>query len=83
VQRIEAARIAERAFGRTFRAGELVTACQQACPTSAIVFGDLDDGSSRVSALHRDERHYKLLNELGTSPRTVHLVRLTRPAEGA
>jgi molybdopterin-containing oxidoreductase family iron-sulfur binding subunit len=81
VQRIEAARIAERAFGRTYRDGELVTACQQACPTSAIVFGDLDDGSSRVSGLHRDDRHYKLLNELGTSPRTVHLVRLSRPLE--
>jgi molybdopterin-containing oxidoreductase family iron-sulfur binding subunit len=84
VQRIEAARIDERAFSRKLSDGAVVTACQQACPTSAIVFGDLSDPASRVAALHEDDRHYRLLNELGTAPRTVHLVRIARPTtEGA
>jgi molybdopterin-containing oxidoreductase family iron-sulfur binding subunit len=57
----------------------LQTACQQSCPTQAISFGSLHDPQARVTKLHNDERHYKLLHELGTQPRTVHLVRLRNP----
>ncbi|KFE64770.1 4Fe-4S dicluster domain-containing protein [Hyalangium minutum] len=81
VQRIESARITARVERRTIREGEVRTACQQACPTEAIVFGDLNRPESRVSQLHEDPRHYKLLHELGTAPRTVHLLRLKNPHE--
>jgi Fe-S-cluster-containing dehydrogenase component len=56
-----------------------VTACQQACPTEAIVFGDLSDPNSRVSRLHADQRHYDLLPEVYTKPRNKYLARVTNP----
>ncbi|RKH79576.1 4Fe-4S dicluster domain-containing protein [Corallococcus sp. AB045] len=80
VQRIERARTVARAAHRDVRDGEVRTACQQACPTEAITFGDLLAPESRVRREHEDPRHYKLLNTLGTQPRTVHLVRLKNPA---
>ncbi len=79
VQRIERVRIDARVEKRLIRDGELQTACQQACPTQAIAFGSLNDEKARVTQLHADERHYKLLYELGTQPRTAHLVRLRNP----
>ncbi|WP_244221585.1 TAT-variant-translocated molybdopterin oxidoreductase [Corallococcus exercitus] len=80
VQRIERARTVARSAHRDVREGEVLTACQQACPTEAITFGDLRAPESRVRREHEDPRHYKLLNTLGTRPRTVHLVRLKNPA---
>jgi Fe-S-cluster-containing dehydrogenase component len=79
VQRIERARIATRLEGRTIADGELLTACQQGCPTQAIVFGSLNDPSSKVSQLHADTRRYDLLHELGTRPRTAYLARVRNP----
>jgi len=81
VQRIESARITARVEGRAIRPGEVVTACAQACPTGAIVFGDLNHPDAEVSRLHEDPRHYALLHQLGTRPRTVHLIRLKNPSE--
>ena len=75
VQRIERAR-------HTTRKGQpldVQTACQQACPTRAIVFGDLNEVKSAVAEHHRDGRAYALLHELGTTPRTRHLLRLKNP----
>src|SRR5262249_20646999 len=69
VQRIERARIRTRIERRKIQDGELKTACQQACPTDAIIFGNLNDASSRVSQLQHDKRGYELLHELGTRPR--------------
>ncbi|NOJ94236.1 4Fe-4S dicluster domain-containing protein, partial [Corallococcus coralloides] len=80
VQRIERARTVARSAHRDVREGEVRTACQQACPTEAITFGDLRAPESEVRRRHEDPRHYKLLNTLGTRPRTVHLVRLKNPA---
>jgi Fe-S-cluster-containing dehydrogenase component len=79
VQRIERTRIQTRVQGREMRDGDIMTACQQACPTNAIVFGDLNDENSKVSRLHGDERRYDLLHELGTRPRTGYLARVTNP----
>jgi molybdopterin-containing oxidoreductase family iron-sulfur binding subunit len=79
VQRIERARIHARVDGRTIREGEVKSACQQACPAEAIVFGNLNDPSDKVSVLHRDARRYDLLHNLGTRPRTAYLVRITNP----
>ncbi|HET8734690.1 MAG TPA: 4Fe-4S dicluster domain-containing protein, partial [Anaeromyxobacteraceae bacterium] len=77
VQRIEGARIEARVAGG--KIGFLQSACQQACPAEAIVFGNLNDPKSRVSALHADARRYDLLHELGTRPRTAYLVRIRNP----
>jgi molybdopterin-containing oxidoreductase family iron-sulfur binding subunit len=79
VQRIEAARIGAEIEARPIRDGEIVTACEQACPSRAITFGSLHDPRSRVSALHADPRGYRMLHELGTRPRTVHLARVRNP----
>jgi molybdopterin-containing oxidoreductase family iron-sulfur binding subunit len=76
VQRIERGRIKSRVEGRELRDGEIRSACQQVCPTQAITFGTLSDAASQVSRLHRDPRAYHVLRELGTRPRTAHLVRL-------
>jgi molybdopterin-containing oxidoreductase family iron-sulfur binding subunit len=74
-QRIEAAHAAADKENRSLRDGDVVTACQAACPTKAIVFGDINDPDSEVSRLRRDGRHYVLLEELGTRPRTTYLAR--------
>ncbi len=60
--------------------GAVVTACEQACPTKAIVFGDLNDASSRVSRLVRSKLSYDLLEELNTKPRVKYLARVKNPA---
>jgi molybdopterin-containing oxidoreductase family iron-sulfur binding subunit len=79
VQRIEQKRIETRVEGREIKDGDIKTACQQVCPSRAIVFGTLSDEKAEVSRWHRDERAYKLLNELNTRPRTLHLARVRNP----
>jgi molybdopterin-containing oxidoreductase family iron-sulfur binding subunit len=79
VQRIERARNVHGANGGKIGGDEVRSACQQACPTEAITFGNLNDRSSAVARLHRDARRYDLLHELGTRPRTAYLVRLRNP----
>ena len=80
VQRIERARIDVRVAGqKQIPDGELQSACQQACPAQAIVFGNLNDPESKVSKMHQDERRYDLLHFLGTRPRTAYLVRIRNP----
>ena len=79
VQRINRAKIEAEKQDRPLADGEIVTACQQACPTQAIVFGDLNDAGSRVSKLKKQQRDYSLLEELNTRPRTTYLARLRNP----
>jgi molybdopterin-containing oxidoreductase family iron-sulfur binding subunit len=79
VQRIAAARIPARAENRPIADGEVKTACQQACPTQAIAFGDLNDEQSVVAAKHADPRAYGLLTELDTRPRTLYLAKIRNP----
>jgi Fe-S-cluster-containing dehydrogenase component len=76
VQRIEAAKITAEIENRPVRDGEIRTACQQACPTEAIVFGDLNDRKSRVSQLKKQSLDYSLLGELNTRPRTTYLAKI-------
>ncbi|MGY3443613.1 MULTISPECIES: TAT-variant-translocated molybdopterin oxidoreductase [unclassified Bradyrhizobium] len=83
VQRIEAAHVTADRESRSLRDGEVVTACQQACPTKAIVFGDINDPNSEVARLKRDGRHYALLEELGTRPRTTYLARWREDGSGS
>jgi Fe-S-cluster-containing dehydrogenase component len=74
--RVAAARTAAELEGRGIRDGELETACQRACPTRAITFGDVNDPDSVVSRAKREARNYPLLGELGTRPRTTYLARV-------
>jgi molybdopterin-containing oxidoreductase family iron-sulfur binding subunit len=83
VQRIEAADQRSRIEERPIADGEVVTACQAACPTSAIVFGDLSDPESEVSRLASMPHNYGLLSELNTRPRTTYLARLRQDEEPA
>ena len=81
IQRIGAARADARIEDRPLRDGEVVTACQQACPTKAIVFGDVNDPDSAVSRLKQSPRNYALLGALNTKPRTTYLARIEQPRE--
>jgi molybdopterin-containing oxidoreductase family iron-sulfur binding subunit len=76
LQRITRARITTEREGRRIRDGEVVTACQAACPTGAIVFGDLNDAGSAVNRAKRSPLHYDLLAELNTRPRTSYEARV-------
>ncbi len=73
VQRITVAKITSEKENRRVKDGEIKTACQQTCPSDAIIFGDLNDPNSRVAKLKEEERNYALLAELNTRPRTTYL----------
>ncbi len=79
IQRISAAKINAEENSRTVRDGEIVTACQQVCPTQAIVFGNISDPNSQVSKLKSEPLNYGILEELTTKPRTTYLARLRNP----
>jgi len=79
VQRINKARIASEREGRKVHDGEIRTACEQACPSHAIVFGNQNDVDSAVARSKRDPRNYALLAELGTRPRTTYLAMVKNP----
>ncbi len=79
VQRISETKITAKKEGRTPRDGEIKTACQQTCPTEAIVFGNIRDSESSVSQWKGSDRDYDLLGELNNRPRTSYLGRLRNP----
>jgi len=79
VQRIRRAEIHERTAHEPLRDGDIRTACEQACPTRAIRFGDVADQHAEVSRLRASDRSFAALNELGTVPRTRYLAKLTNP----
>ncbi len=83
VQRINEVKITSEKEDRRVRDGEILTACQQTCPTEAIVFGDVNDPTSRVSRLKKQPRNFGMLAELGTRPRTTYLTRITNPNQEA
>jgi molybdopterin-containing oxidoreductase family iron-sulfur binding subunit len=79
VQRISAAKIEADKENRPIRDGEVVTACQQACPASAITFGNINDKQSKVTKLQADERSYQVLADLNTRPRTKYVAAVLNP----
>ena len=79
IQRIQYATIEAEKENRRVRDGEIVTACQAVCPTQAIVFGDLNDPTSRVAKQHKEPRDYSLLADLNTKPRTTYLAAVRNP----
>ncbi|MEX0983278.1 MAG: 4Fe-4S dicluster domain-containing protein [Bacteroidales bacterium] len=76
VQRIEEKRLKAKLDRRMLNDGEIKTACQQVCPGQAIVFGDMNDESSKVSKLMKDQRTYHLLEELHTLPSVGYLTKI-------
>jgi MoCo/4Fe-4S cofactor protein with predicted Tat translocation signal len=79
VQRITVARIEADKENRGIKDGEIVTACQQACPAEAIIFGNINDKGSRVAKLRADERTYQVLADLNTRPRTTYVAAVLNP----
>jgi molybdopterin-containing oxidoreductase family iron-sulfur binding subunit len=79
VQRIQSAKIVATNEQREIKDGEVLSACQQTCPTGAIVFGDLADDKSQVTKKHASPRSYALLQELNIRPRTEYLARIRNP----
>jgi molybdopterin-containing oxidoreductase family iron-sulfur binding subunit len=77
VQRINRAKIrAKRRGEERVRDGDVVTACQAACPTEAIHFGDLHDPASAVAGAAASPRGYRMLEELNVKPRITYLARV-------
>jgi len=76
IQRIQERKLYAKLEGRPLQDGELQTACQQTCPSNAIVFGDLNDPQSKVSQLRNDPRNYHLLEELHTLPSVGYLTKI-------
>lgn len=79
VQRIQEGKIKSKRTGEPIKDGTVKTACQQACPAGAIVFGDLNDPTTAVSKWRAKDRSYRLLAELGTHPRTTYLGKIRNP----
>ena len=81
VQRIQEKKLQAKIENRVLQDGEIKTACQQACPAGAIVFGDLNDKNSKVSVLFKQERKYHLLEELDTLPSVGFLTKVWNDEE--
>lgn len=79
LQRISNARIEAKKAGLPIADGQVLTACQQACPTRTITFGNIADPDAKVAAMRKDPRSYLLLEDLNTRPRTSHMARLRNP----
>lgn len=76
IQRVQNVKIQTRSEGRAIEDGELQTACQAACPTQAIIFGDIKDTTTEVAKSQADPRAYAMLSELNIKPRTLYLARV-------
>jgi molybdopterin-containing oxidoreductase family iron-sulfur binding subunit len=81
IQRIRGAQNDARLENRPLRDGDVVTACAQACPSDAIVFGDVKDRASRVARLQQDPRGYRVLEDLNTRSAITYLAKVLLPAE--
>jgi len=79
VQRIAAARSERNLNGEQIQDGDVVTACQQVCPSEAIHFGDLNDEGSVIRKKHENDRAYAMLAELNNKPRTAYLAAIRNP----
>ena len=79
VQRIQEAKITADKENRAVLDGEILTACQQACPAQAITFGNLNDKTSRVAKQRADQRAYGVLADLNTRPRTTYVAEVINP----
>lgn len=81
VQRIQYGKLEAKLQNRKVKDGDIKTACQQSCPTGAIVFGDLKDADSEISRLYRNERSYHMLDELNVQPSVVYMTKIRNTEE--
>jgi Fe-S-cluster-containing dehydrogenase component len=81
VQRIRGAQNTARLENRPVRDGEFTTACAQACPSDAIVFGNVNDPASRVSRVRQDNRGYRVLEDLNTRSAITYLAKVVHSRE--
>ena len=82
VQRIRRAEREAKSDGRTVQDGEFQPACAQACPTNTLVFGNLKDESGKAAQMAADDRHYRMLENLGTDPAVIYLKKVDPHYEG-
>jgi molybdopterin-containing oxidoreductase family iron-sulfur binding subunit len=83
IQRVQEAKYDSKDRGEKMRDGEILTACQQTCPTDAIIFGDINDPSSQVSKLRADQRAFRVLEVLNTKPSISYMTKVRNKAAGA
>lgn len=79
LQRINRSKHNAKRNNTTVADGDIVTACQQACPTNAILFGNVNDPNSEVSKIKKQNRNYEMLAEYNLRPRTSYLAKLRNP----
>jgi MoCo/4Fe-4S cofactor protein with predicted Tat translocation signal len=80
-QRLQAGKLEAKKAGAPIVDGSIRTACQQACPTNAIMFGDVNDENSEISKWRANERNYFLLEDLGVKPTVSYLVKVRNQEE--
>ncbi|GAB5518483.1 MAG: TAT-variant-translocated molybdopterin oxidoreductase [Rhodothermales bacterium] len=83
IQRVRKAQQQASLEDRTLRDGDVVTACQQACPAGAITFGDMNDPNSAITRMKQNERRYELLPQINVKPRNSYMARITNPNAAA
>ena len=79
VQRINQARIESKISGKPIKDGDVCIPCENACPSDAIVFGDINDPESQVSKYKASKLNYGILTDLNTRPRTTYLAAVRNP----
>jgi Fe-S-cluster-containing dehydrogenase component len=83
VQRVQAGKLQAKKKGERPKDGSIKTACQQSCPTNAIIFGDFNDEKSMVRKAWNDDRKYQLLEEVGTQPSVYYLTKVRNTAKNS
>ena len=81
IQRVQDGKLLAKQEGRWVADGDIKTACQQVCPADSIVFGDLNDPESRVARMRAGQRHYLVLDEIGTKPNVGYLMKIKNRSE--
>ena len=82
VQRIQEKKLEAKKENRQLRDGEIKTACVQACPTNALVFGDMNNSDTMIAQVKSDPRTYNLLEELHTLSSVSYLTKVRNKAAG-
>jgi molybdopterin-containing oxidoreductase family iron-sulfur binding subunit len=81
VQKVQAGKLEAKKSGTVIKDGAIKTACQAACSSNAIIFGDLNDSESVITKERNDERTYFLLEDVGVKPTTSYKVKVRNQDE--